>query len=408
MTRSSAPRSSLARALVLMAACYTAVLCIINAHVAGISNNVVAVVDGAIVIAALALSLNGASRFLWIALLALGVNFFVLALLSAQFDPKAVRDPLLLLAFGALGWRYGGFDSARKLFLAVSLLVVTFALFEYLAPNAYQALFNVIGYYEARGVVGQEVTERLDNTFFVSGFRGDGRTLLPFLGPHRVSSIFVEPVSMGNFGAIAVALGLSLQKQQRKLALAALAIGAFAIVMADARFASFVLVFFLALRLLPTRWTAMALAPMPLVAILLLLGCANANIGAGDDLPTRLAGAGRTLMSMNLAGVFGLDPQYVNTADSGYAYVLATFGLPFCILAWLAFVSLPTPNTQAASFKLLLGVYVCALLCVSGSSLFALKTAALACFLYGALSAQAARVTAPYRASAAAPGVVPA
>ena len=32
--------------------------------------------------------------------------------------------------------------------------------------------------------------------------RYEGRTLLPWLGEHRVSSVFLEPVSVGNFGAI--------------------------------------------------------------------------------------------------------------------------------------------------------------------------------------------------------------
>ena len=74
--------------------------------------------------------------------------------------------------------------------------------------------------------------------------------------------------------------------------------------------------------------------------------------------------------------------------DSGYAYALANFGLPMCVLLWLAFVAFPARNEPALRFKLLLGVYACALLCVSGSSLFSLKTAALAWFALGALSAQ--------------------
>ncbi|WP_395647904.1 hypothetical protein [Terricaulis sp.] len=374
--------------LVLAAASYTALLCIFNAHVMRISNTLVAVVDGAIVLSALALALPGSRRVVTIAVLALAVNFLALVLLSQNFDLKAVRDPLLLVAFASLGWRYGGLDKARGAFVTVSFLVVLFALFEYLAPRAYEALFNVISYYEARGVVGEEVTQRLDNSFFVSGFRGDGRNLLPILGPHRVSSIFVEPVSLGNFGALAIAFAFSLAKAQRRLALAALLIGAFCIIMADARFASGVIIFFVVARFLPVRWSEPTLALMPLAAISLLLVLANSNIGAGDDLPTRLAGAGRTLMSMNLPAVFGLDPTYVNTADSGYAYVLATFGLPFCVLTWLGFVAIPARNPQAARFKLLLGVYVCALLCVSGSSLFALKTAGLAWFMFGAMASE--------------------
>ena len=95
------------------------------------------------------------------------------------------------------------------------LLALGAALFEWLALDTYLHYFNVIQYYVARGTETSLQTDSANGLFmrgtdtaaglFINGTRFEGRTLLPFLGSHRVSGIFLEPVSVGNFGAIAFA-----------------------------------------------------------------------------------------------------------------------------------------------------------------------------------------------------------
>jgi putative polymerase len=126
---------------------------------------------------------------------------------------------------------------------------------------------------------------------------------------------------------------------------------------------------------------------MPLIGIALLIGFALSDVGQGDDLPTRLAGSGRVLMEMSPAALFGLSSYDITTVDSGYAYAFSALGLPFCVALWTAFVLLPAPNAEAQRYKVLLGVYIAALLCISGTSLFALKTAGLGFFILGAFAA---------------------
>ncbi len=392
-TRALAP--SLAVALVVAACLYTATLCFINTHVTTVSNTLVAVCDGAILLTALALALRGGPRWLWMLLAAVAVNFLALVLLSDRLDFKAVRDPLVLITFAALGWRYGSFAIARAAFFIVSGLVVAFALFEWLAPGAYTQMFNVIQFYVARGVVDPEDMQYLDSAFFVSGARDGERLLFPILGSHRASSIFLEPVSMGNFGALAFVFALSLDRANWRSAIAAALIALVVIVLADARFASMVVLLFLLTRFMPTGWTRVGVSLLPIVAIGLLIAFAASDIGEGDDLPTRLAGSGRTLLAMDPAAIFGLASYRIVTYDAGYAYAMSAFGLPLCVLLWLVFIAAPAPTRQAQRFKLLLGVYICALLCISGTSLFALKTGALGFFMFGAMAAsQAARLPA--------------
>jgi putative polymerase len=121
------------------------------------------------------------------------------------------------------------------------------------------------------------------------------------------------------------------------------------------------------------------------MALLFVMG--SIGIGAGDDLPTRLAASGRALMAMDIVQLLGAGRETLLTQDSGYYYALRSFGLVLCVLAWVAFAASPAPGVQSRRFKLLMGLYMALLLCVSGASLFALKTSALCFFLVGALAA---------------------
>lgn len=373
--------------LVVAATVYTAALCFAHTHIASISNSVVAIVDGAILLTALALALHGASPWLRILLAALAANFLLLALLSGNLELKAARDPLVLVTFAALGWRYGSFAAARTAFLIIAAIVIGFGLFEFVAPGAFASVFDIIDYYSARGVVNAAALQNSDSSFFISGMRDGTRMVASFLGPHRVSSIFLEPVSMGNFGAIAIAFALALNVSRWRLALTIGVAGLLAIILADARFGATAAALFVLVRLIPLGWMRIVLPILPLIALAVLLGFAISDIGYGDDLPTRLAGSGRTLLQMDPAALFGLGNAELTTYDAGYAYAFGAMGLPFCVALWAAFIMLPAHTLEAQRYKVFLGVYVSALLCISGTSLFALKSGALAFFLAGALGA---------------------
>jgi putative polymerase len=374
-------------ALVISACCYAAFLCFINTRIAHVSAGLFAFVDAAIVLGALALAVRGeASRWLWMLLAALAANFLLLGLLSESIELKSLRDPLIVIAFTALGWRLGSASAARRIFFVVSGLVIALGAIEFASPETYLSLFDVIDFYRAREAVSLESVSNLDSAFFISSARDDTRLLLPFLGPHRVSSIFLEPVSMGNFGALTLLFALSLDNRHWRAAIALALASIVVIVLADARFASMIAPILIAMRFFPLRWSKPALAILPAFAIGTLMAFAWSNAGAGDDLATRLAGSGRVLLSMTPAAVFGFGAYDIVTYDSGYAYAFSALGLPLCILLWAAFVLLPVADQQGQRYKLLLGIYICALLCISGTSVFALKTAGLGFFALGAMA----------------------
>lgn len=382
--------------LVVAALSYTAVLCFVHTHATAVTNAQMAIADGAIVLGALGLAFLAPQRALWIVLLALAVNFLLVVLVSEEFNLKAVRDPLVLIAFAALGMIWGNARLARRAFIVASAIVVPIGLFELLAPALFQQVFDVLGFYMGRGVITAEQAQYQSSSFFVSGERADGRFLTSFLGGHRVSSVFLEPVSMGNFGALAAAFALSLGRAHWRLALGLGAVALFAILAADARFAAGVLALFLVARLVPIKWTTLALAPLPLLTVIMLIVVSQFVTEGGDTFPTRLALSGRLLADLDAAQLMGFAPGSISTVDSGYAYALTSFGLPLCLALWATFVAAPATTAEGKRYKLMLGIYACALLCISGSSLFALKTAALGWFAFGALaSAAIARKPAP-------------
>lgn len=372
---------------VVAASVYLAVLCFFNTTF-GEGASYLAIVDGGIVGLALVLALRGLGPILLMPLLLLALNFLFIAVFSGETNVKAVRDLLAPLAFVTLGWRYGGMDGARNALLAVSTLVILFAVFEFFFTSQYVRYFNVLQFYIDRGVVDTQQSQYVQNSLFVSGTRGDARSLIPVLGQHRVSSIFLEPVSVGNFGALAAAFALSLGRRQQRLAWFSAGVSAFAIIMADARFGAMCVVFFLLARfLLRLKWSGLVVALSPIAAVTMLTAMAAMDFGKGDDLPTRLALSGRAIVAMSAEDLFGIGVGPMTTLDSGYYYALRSFGLVLCLLAWLAFVALPAPGRQSQRFKLFLAIYMTLILCVSGTSLFALKTVGLGFFLFGALAA---------------------
>src|SRR5262249_28478275 len=112
-------------------------------------------------------------------------------------DVKIVRDLLIPLAFFLLGTQARDTRSADLVVGAIVGIVLAVALFEYFWLEAFTRLFNVARYYIARGTLeARQIFQSSD--LFISGMRPaglqGGRNLLPFLGDHRVSSIFLEPV----------------------------------------------------------------------------------------------------------------------------------------------------------------------------------------------------------------------
>jgi putative polymerase len=389
-------------ALVLAPVGFNFALCFVNTHALSVSNLHVMASEGLIVglvllMARRAIGLTGmillACTILWVtALMALRIVLGT----DSSFDIKIARDLAIPFAFFFLGMHSGDRTLGDRIVLAAALAVLAVGLFEYFWLETFTQVFNVAKYYIARGTM--EARDALySGNLFISGVRPagaeGGRNILSFLGDHRVSSVFLEPVSMGNFGVIVFMWGLVRWMAERGLHWTTMALGMTLIVLSDSRFGALLCIIALVLTLLPMRLATIGTFAMPFAAVALLV-LVPALVTASYDPQNRSVDngfVGRFVLSAQILGEFdalnwfGLQAQKVQAFDSGYAYVIGAIGLAGLLLLWTLIFAIRSASESFFAFRNVAALYYAAILCVSNSP-FTIKTAGLLWFLLGALA----------------------
>jgi putative polymerase len=385
--------------LVLAAATFNMVLCFISTRSGlHISNAVVILFElmilGAGLFAARSRITERAVRITGVTtMLLIGLKF-----VNPGLDLKILHDLGIMYIFYELGMLASAQEGNRTLWIVMAI-VLPIGLFELLLPGQFGTMFDVWSYYVDKGVISQTTVNYSNTTLFISGNRGSAmsRTFFPSLfGSHRVSSIFLEPVSMGNFSVIVFAWCLSTRIGKLWSRILLVALGAFCFVLGDSRFASACWLVMLALRMMPLHRSRFVVFCLPLLVMLALLvnGSLHELPGVvpsimGDNFAGRLLFSGRLLDYWNLQQWLALSPSPVYTADTGYAYVINNLSLPLALFFLGVFAFLKPRTPEAASMKAMIAVYMAASLCI-GANMFTIKTAALCWFLYGTANAVSA------------------
>lgn len=381
----SRPLPTLPIALLIGALTFNMALCFINTNVMGINDTMVMGCEVVLVAAALYLGLGrNAAPYL---LLAIFFSYAVLLMaMRPLIDPKAVRDFLIPIAFYLLGKSCNDIRLADRAALVCGLIVVAFGLFEFLALDVYVSYFNIIKYYVARGTVAPSDVSSQTGALFASGLRPDSRTLLPFLGPHRASSVFLEPISTGNFGAILYIWTLNRPGMAKRWL--TMATGLAAIVLSDSRFGANVCIVATIAYLVAPRTPRFIWLVAPFVALigLAIYGFTSAEVNWQNNFMGRMLWTARLITSLSPAAVWGLSPDKPFLSDSGYAYSLNQIGLIGVIGFWSLFIFAPERSPRAWRFKVCVATYICLLMIVS-DSVYSIKTAALLWFMTGSSDA---------------------
>ncbi|MCW5691675.1 MAG: hypothetical protein KIT48_04865 [Pseudolabrys sp.] len=316
-------------------------------------------------------------------------------LLTGSADVKPIRDLLIPITFFILGTSTPDLRMADRIVRVVALLVVGVGLFEYFLPDLFTRFCNIASFYVERGTMDLSQASQ-SSSLFVSGMRpegaGGGRNLLPFLGNHRVSSIFLEPVSAGNFGIIVFIWALIRSQMERRLFWGLFAAAAFAIVMSDSRFGAYFCSIALAVSLVPSaiRLVMVAVAPaIGLLTIVFMPDILSQQFGISNGFIGRIIMSGEILSRFDVLNWFGLRAPEFMMADSGYAYSVASIGLIGIALFWTMLLSTEGRSRYFYVFRDLAAAYVAFLLCISNSP-YTIKTGALLWFLTGVLSTVAA------------------
>ncbi len=375
----------LALPILIGALTFNAGLCFVNTSIAGINDTAVMGMELLLISTALFLSLG--SRAAHYLILAVFISYAALLMaMRPLLDPKAVRDFLIPLAFYWLGRKCADPRIADRAALISGLIVIVFGVFEFAALDVYVKYFNILRYYVARGTVPPSELNGQTSALFASGVRPDARQILPFLGPHRASSVFLEPVSTGNFGAILYFWALN--RPGTRFRWLTMAAGAGSIVLADARFGLYVClagtaVYFIA-RMTPRAfWLAL---PFAILSMLAIYGFTSAQVDWTNDIGGRMLWTARLITSLSTEAVWGLSPEKPFLSDSGYAYSLNQIGLIGLIGFWSLFIFAPENTKAAWRFKACVATYICLLLLIS-DSVYSIKTAALLWFMLGSSDA---------------------
>jgi putative polymerase len=377
---------TVAQAIVIAALTFNLVLSFVNASVTPVTATHVIAVELVLLGVATVMVGSRSESFYFIAML-LGAWLVFAMALRYQFDAKAFRDAFIPVIFYLLGRHYGTPELGDRIVAIAIAIVAAGALFEWLFLDVYLKYVDVLGFYQAKGVVDPNAGGDGPG-LFVSGLRFEGRTLLPFLGEHRVSSVFLEPVSLGNFGAIAFAWVL-LRDRGRWAAMAIkIALIAMILVLGDARFGVYLCgVVMLVYLVAPLLRPAMVFV-LPFIAVIALLFYAGSMVGVPWDNTTsgRFLLSGQLLSTLNLEQALGLQVSALDYDDSGYSYMLSQFGILGATMMWGIYVFAgPAETSSSWRFKLFVCMYLILLLSISTSSV-TIKTGALLWYLAGCIA----------------------
>lgn len=383
--------------ILLAAVGYQAFLCLMNTFGIRTSVAIVGLTEALILLICLPILMRRLLPGVIVIALLAGAYFCMAALISGQLNPKVFRDLAIPLCFFWLGCNLGRPELIDRALLYVIAMVISIGFFELLMLETYTRFFDIFSYYVSTGNLAPITDYVRESRLQLNGTRpeGIGRTLLPgLLSNHRVSSVFLEPVSLGNFATIVAAWGFSRDKRDWRTGAFFVGAAIVMIILCDSRFALLLIPLMFATRLL-LRGSSLNLALLaPFVAIGLVLLVGATTTSYGDNLLGRLATSGWSLLEFDIGLLFAVKvPPYFG--DMGYAYVLAGFGLPITLLLWFSLWMLPMPDARAQRFRAFISLYMALILGVSGTSLFAFKTSALLWCMLGCMLQNPAPKRAP-------------
>ena len=392
-------------AILIASVVYQAVLAFAHTHFYRASALAVAAAEFAIYLACVFV-LAKRIRLEFVAIVALVLAYlFLLSIFRNALEFKGFRDVVIPLLFFWLGRHVAEIGYADRVLKLLVGVVLIFGFFELFFLDRYTRLLDIFSYYVSTGTVTISTNFIRDSALNLNGLRpeGIGRTIFPsLLGSHRVSSVFLEPVSLGNFSVIVAAWGLSKPRTQYKQMLFFLLSAIALIALSDSRYGLIVVTALIVMRFTVTGRLNVAAIILPFVSITVLVLIGFFFEGKiADNVMGRLFWTGNTLLSFDVEKIMGIKGFDIPYGDMGYAYLLSRWGVLLCIALWAALWMVKMKDERGERFRAYAALYISLILTVSGTSFFALKTAGLLWFLVGSCAYLTAKKTPlPYRADA--------
>jgi putative polymerase len=382
---------ALSETVLIGAVCFNAILAIINGHIVGLTRSHVVFAEMAIYAGAFTIVLLRADRRMmpWF-LLALFIVLLglLLSLGNGSFNAKYLRDVLVIPTFIMLGMTYER-ESLVKPVLLLQTVIFLVAGLEAVRTETYADLFRILDYYVNTRDFAAKSFWNTDSTLFLSATRPSDR-FFDFVDLHRLSSIFLEPVTLGNYCVMASILIISFWKELTtgvRIYLIATTLGL--LIGCDGRLATASIFIILILTPLFAQISSRCSAAYLPVVLIASAGYVWAlNLDYGDTFSGRLSGSIHVLSELGLSGIMGLDAPSELNADSGIAYFILTQSSIGVAVIWLSICFLPSRRAfESRAYVHAIAIFIPLNLMVS-YSFFSIKVASLIWFCYGYLYAR--------------------
>lgn len=362
-------------------------LCFVNTNVANLSTSYVVAGEVMILSSSLLLVLRAGAPGItaWMGFLyGLVAWWLILCVLRQQIEPKIVRDVAIIPIFIMLGLSCRRGEIGPML-IRLQAVVLAVMLFETISPERFSGLFNVMRYYvDTRGFEEASFWNG-DSDLFVSATR-PGERFFPFFGAHRLSSVFLEPVSLGNYVIIITIALVAFRDRMSRHVFWLLATSDVVLLFGcDGRlaFGICLAVIGAAPLLSRIRWIRPA-ALLPIVmAVALATWLASGETAGQDNLGGRIGVTFEFLASLDLGDLFGLSvAKLPNSLDSGLTYTIISQSLAGATAIWCFLFSRRFEGEIGRRMAYGAAIYLAGTMMVS-YSLYSIKTASLFWVLFG-------------------------
>ena len=390
MGRTLSMNSALPEFVLITAVCFNAILSIVSGHFVTLARTQVILAEVAVYAGALAIIVSRADRRMlpWFLLtLFIILMGLLVSAGSGELNAKYIRDVLVIPIFIMLGMTYRS-NTFVKPFSILHTIIFLVAVLEAASPDTYAEVFKVLDYYVNTRDFAANSFWNTESTLFVSATRS-GERFFNFVDWHRMSSIFLEPVSLGNYCVVAailiVACWHDMSISTRSYFIASTL---FLLIGSDGRLAavSIVIVLFALIFVhnISTRWSVFYL---PVILLLSAAYIWTSNVSdIYDTFGGRVAATIDALSRLDVSGLIGLNARGAeNAADNGIVYFVLSQSLIGVIVIWLAVFLCARGLTFPSRFYVhAIAIFIPLNLLVS-YSFFSIKVASLIWFFYGYL-----------------------
>lgn len=385
--------------IVLLATLFNSLLAIINGNIAHLNEGHVVISEAAILATAcyyIWKKYNNLKQH-WLSfsfIYAIILIFLWVSLFYQNIYIKSIRDMMLIPIFvilGGLAEEKGLIKMMRFLTIAIFSVMIIEGWF----TDLYVLIFKPAAYYAStRGV--QELSTDSSGLFRNSlGFTG--RFSFGIFETHRLSSIFLEQVSLANFsmilGIFTISLWKNIKKNDRVLFVTAIL---FILFTNNTRTGSiFNLILFIGYFLFPKipRFTPLLYTPaLILFSFIFFYDPHFHEATLSDDMKGRIGLTLYKFSHMDVASFFVGDvSQMPHVQDSGYLYLIySQTGLGFIL--YLIYTSIIVPDIDASTKRFSHGLSLfIALNLLIGAGIFTIKIAAPLWFIAGYMAKQASQ-----------------